>query len=33
MEFDLPKEVSSKIDDILNKCENKLEGKYGQNYL
>ena len=32
-EFDLPKEVSSKIDDILNKCENKLEGKYGQNYL
>jgi hypothetical protein len=32
-EFDLPKKVSSKIDDILNKCENKLEGKYGQNYL
>jgi hypothetical protein len=32
-EFDLPKEVSSKIDDILNKCDNKHEGKYGQNYL
>ncbi len=32
-EFDLPKDKMSKVNDILGKCKNKFEGKYGQNYL
>jgi hypothetical protein len=32
-EFDLPKEKMKKINDILDECEEKLDGKYGQNYL
>lgn len=32
-EFDLPEDKMSKVNDILGKCENKFEGKYGQNYL
>jgi hypothetical protein len=32
-EFDLPKEKMEKINEILDECEEKLDGKYGQNYL
>lgn len=32
-EFDLTKEKESKIKNILNNCQEKFEGKYGQNYL
>ena len=32
-ELDLSKEKESKIKDILNNCQEKFDGKYGQNYL
>lgn len=32
-EFDLPEDVMSKVGNILDKCENKFSGLYGQNYL
>lgn len=32
-ELDLSKSKKEKIESILDKCENKFEGKYGQNYL
>jgi hypothetical protein len=32
-EFDLPVEKMEKINDLLDGCKEKLDGKYGQNYL
>ena len=32
-ELDLSKEKLFKVEEILSKCENKFDGKYGQNYL
>ena len=32
-ERDFKQKTKEKIDSILDKCENKFDGKYGQNYL
>ena len=32
-ERDFKEKTKEKIDSILDKCENKIDGKYGQNYL
>jgi len=32
-EIDLEGKVMERVDDILDKCQNKFDGKYGQNYI